>query len=63
MQCGWDRGVQMQDVSFDWIDYYREFAHVLLQYKNKRAELVQLIPLIYEKSGLDMPTLEKGLSS
>ena len=50
----------MQDVSFDWIDYYREFAHVLLQYKNKRAELVQLIPLIYEKSGLDMPTLENG---
>lgn len=44
---------------FDWIDFYKEFANTLLQYKNNRAVLVEKVEKIYELTGIYMPTLER----
>ncbi len=45
---------------YSWIDFYKEFAVRLLSYKNKRDELVSLVKEIYQKTELEMPTLDKG---
>ena len=44
---------------FDWIDFYKEFANTLLQYKNNRDVLVEKVEKIYELTGIYMPTLER----
>lgn len=44
---------------YSWIGFYKEFAVRLLSYKDKRDELVSLLKEIYEKTGLEMPTLDK----
>ena len=44
---------------FDWVDFYKEFAAKLLQFKNDRAGLVENVKKIYEITGLQMPTLER----
>lgn len=44
---------------FDWIDFYKEFANTLLQYKNNREVLVEKVEKIYELTGIYMPTLER----
>ena len=44
---------------FDWVNFYKEFAGVLLSYKEKRSELILKIRQIYEITGLNIPTLEK----
>lgn len=43
---------------FDWVDFYAEFAHILLQYKDKRNELVSKVLQIYDNTGINLPTLE-----
>ena len=43
---------------FDWVNFYKEFASTLLQYKNNREILVEKVEKIYELTGIDMPTLE-----
>ena len=45
---------------FDWIDFYKEFANTLLQYKNNRGILIEKVEKIYELTGIDMPTLERN---
>lgn len=45
---------------FDWVDFYKEFANTLLQYKNNREILVEKVEKIYELTGIDMPTLERN---
>lgn len=45
---------------FDWVAFYKELASKLLQFKNGRAELVAKVIKIYEVTGINMPTLEKG---
>ena len=45
---------------FDWIDFYKEFANTLLQYKNNRGILVEKVEKIYELTGIDMPTLDRN---
>lgn len=45
---------------FDWVDFYKEFANTLLQYKNNREILVEKVEKIYEITGIDMPTLERN---
>lgn len=45
---------------FDWVDFYKEFANVLLQYKNNREILVEKVEKIYELTGIYMPTLERN---
>ncbi len=44
---------------FDWIDFYKELAYKLLQYKGNRPELVSKVRQIYEETGINLPTLEK----
>ena len=44
---------------FDWVDFYKELAAKLLQYKNNRAELISKVLKIYETTGINLPTLEK----
>lgn len=45
---------------FDWVDFYKEFANTLLQYKNNREILVEKVEKIYELTGIYMPTLERN---
>ena len=44
---------------FDWVDFYKEFAQKLLEYKNDRTTLIEKVRAIYENTGLALPTLEK----
>lgn len=43
---------------FDWIDFYRAFAKALLNYKDKRADLIQIIKRVYDEIEINLPTLE-----
>lgn len=45
---------------FDWVDFYKEFAYKLLQYKANRKELVEKVKKIYAITGIKLPTLEQG---
>lgn len=44
---------------FDWVDFYKELAGKLLEYKDNRQELVEKVRKIYETTGINLPTLEK----
>ena len=46
------------DNRFAWVDFYKEFANKLLDYKNKRNQLVEKVKAIYTETGISMPTLE-----
>ena len=45
---------------FDWVDFYKEFANTLLQYKDNRGILIEKVEKIYGLTGIDMPTLERN---
>jgi len=47
------------DNQFVWVDFYKEFAGKLLDYKNNRADLVEKVKAVYAETGINMPTLEK----
>lgn len=51
-----DMDIQNQ---FDWVNFYKEFASKLLNYKGMRAELIEKIKAIYTMTGINMPTLER----
>lgn len=44
---------------FDWVDFYKEFATKLIDYKDKRQELVSKVIDIFDETEIKMPTLEK----
>ena len=44
---------------FDWVQFYKEFAHDLLAYKNDRNKLIENVKNIYKETGINLPTLEK----
>ena len=44
---------------YDWVDFYKEFSHLLLAYKNNRQELIDKVKSIYSDTGINLPTLEK----
>jgi len=46
-------------VQFDWMNFYKEFAHKLLAYRDNRHELVEHVRSIYSETGINLPTLEK----
>lgn len=48
---------------FDWVDFYKEFASKLLDYKDRRDELVEKVKAIYTMTGMNMPTLERIIIS
>ena len=49
----------MEKNQYDWVDFYREFASILLDYKNRRDELIEKVEAIYAMTGISMPTLER----
>jgi 5-methylcytosine-specific restriction enzyme B len=46
------------DNQFAWVVFYKEFASKLLEYKNKRNQLIELVERIYTETGINLPTLE-----
>lgn len=44
---------------FDWVNFYKEFATKLLDFKDKRDKLIEKVKKIYKITGINMPTLEK----
>ena len=46
------------DNQFAWVDFYKEFANKLLEYKDKRDQLIELVKRIYSETGINLPTLE-----
>lgn len=48
------------DNKFKWTDFYSELATALLQYKNKRGELIEVLKKIYADAGMNFPFKEKG---
>nr|WP_276933572.1 5-methylcytosine-specific restriction endonuclease system specificity protein McrC [Globicatella sulfidifaciens] len=48
-----------EQTHYDWVDFYKEFASKLLDYKDNRNELVEKVKTIYSMTGMNMPTLEK----
>ncbi len=43
---------------FDWVDFYKEFAQKLLEYKKNRSELISIIKSVYEDIEINMPKLD-----
>ena len=39
---------------FDWVNFYKAFAIALLNYKDKRSDLIQMIKKIYKEIGIHM---------
>lgn len=48
------------DNKFKWTTFYAELATALLQYKNKRGELIEILKAIYADAGINFPFKEKG---
>lgn len=48
------------DNKFKWTTFYSELATALLQYKNKRGELIEILKAIYADAGMNFPFKEKG---
>ena len=45
---------------FAWVDFYKEFALKLLDYKEKRDVLIEKVKDIYKMTGIKMPVLDKN---
>ena len=43
---------------FKWVDYYEEFASKLLEYRNNRKELIDIIVKVYDSIEMKLPKLE-----
>lgn len=44
---------------YDWMNFYKEFSHLLLDYKSNRQELIDKVKSSYIDAGINLPTLEK----
>ena len=49
-----------EEIRFNWIAFYMEFANKLVPFNNNRPLLVSKIKTIFEHVGLNLPKLEKG---
>lgn len=49
----------MSTNKYDWVDFFKEFAHILLTYKENRQELIAKVKSIYKNTGINLPTLER----
>lgn len=43
---------------YKWVDFYEEFADKLLEFKNERKKLIEIIIRVYEKININLPKLE-----
>ena len=46
-------------VQFDWVHFYKAFAKALLNYKDNRSDLIQIIKKVYKEIEINLPTLER----
>ena len=44
---------------YDWVEFYKEFANKLLDYKDNRSALISKIIKAFDEAGISLPTLEK----
>lgn len=49
----------MMENKYDWVAFYKEFAQILLTYKENRSRLISMVKKIYENIDINLPTLEK----
>ena len=49
----------MNNITFDWVPFYKELADKLLPYQKNRQELIEKVRQIYAITGIGMPTLEQ----
>ena len=45
-------------VQFKWVEFYTELATKLLEYKNNRTSLIELLQELYSRIGMKLPTLD-----
>ena len=46
---------------FGWVNFYKELALKLLEYKDRRDELVEKVKAIYTMTNINMPTLNYSI--
>ena len=49
-----------EKTNFIWVDFYMELASALLEYKNNRSELIEMLKTIFADAGMNFPFKEKG---
>lgn len=49
-----------EKTNFIWVDFYMELASALLEYKNNRSELIEILKTIFADAGMNYPFKEKG---
>lgn len=49
------------DNRYVWTNFYMELANALLEYKDKRDDLLNILKQIYKDAGLNYPFKEKGI--
>ncbi len=49
----------METKQYDWVDFYKEFSHLLLGFRRQREELITKVDKIFKDTGISMPTLDK----
>ena len=45
----------MDEATFNWSNFYGEFATTLLEYKNDRKNFISKLKSIYEEIGMKLP--------
>ena len=48
----------MDELNFEWVNFYMEFADKLLEYKNNRRELINIIVQSFDELDMDFPKVE-----
>lgn len=48
----------MDELNFEWVNFYMEFADKLLEYKNNRHELINIIVQSFDEIDMDFPKVE-----
>ena len=50
----------MDEATFNWSNFYGEFATTLLEYKNDRKGLISKLKSAYEETGMKLPKMESN---
>lgn len=50
----------MENNKFTWIDFYIELSNRILEYKDKRTELIELFRKVFEEVGMNNPFMENN---
>ena len=50
----------MDEATFNWSNFYEEFATILLEYKNDRKNLISKLQNVYEEIDMKLPKMESN---